>query len=307
MAPLQLVSFRYSTLYSHRILRIIVPRNHQQNSTMAAAPCEDSNHVVTEWANYAYEIIVLAPGACGGNRRRCAKTNSINHRDAAGNPINPFDVCLACQLVGSRITNRNRKPITAPPAAPFHIRARGRLLRGGPNSAWNRGRLCDSCIDYEIVEYYKRRFIGRRKTPARAANTCKCEKELRKHYCVKDRIAAYTKIQESSDRNAGQGGWLEHIDYQAATNRARYFNPNGALLARRAAAGCASNACRCGKDMRLLGAGHAYNVPVPVAACTACSGVIVDVTHDRVINFVDAWPDPTGEDAPNMDYGRTLH
>jgi hypothetical protein len=272
---------------------------------MAAAPCDDANNLVNAWASYAYEVAVPPPGACCANRRRCPKMNSTNHRDAAGNVINPFQVCLNCKTRGGAVSKRHRRPIAAPAAAPFNIRARGTLL-DGQRGAWNRGRLCDRCVNLEIAAYFNRRYVGRKKTADQAANTCKCEKELRKYYCVRDMIDACARIQNATDRNAGPGGWLEHLEYQPAQNRARSFAANAAFLNRRQAGGFLRNACRCGRDVPLPPAGQANHVPVPVAACTACSGIIVDHAHPMVTNFVQNWDAgyQMGQDEANMDYGR---
>lgn len=120
---------------------------------------------------------------------------------------------------------------------------------------------------------------------------------------MKDTIEASDKIQNATDNHAGPGpeAWLRHIEYDEENNRARYVMANTALLARRAAPGMSSNACRCGRDVPQT---NLAELPSPVAACTACSGVIVDIDHERVTNFVfnhARVPGPT-----NLVYGRRL-
>ncbi|KAK4548254.1 hypothetical protein LTR36_010124 [Oleoguttula mirabilis] len=94
-----------------------------------------------------------------------------------------------------------------------------------------------------------------------------------------------SSIQEDTERLAGQGGWLEHLEWDVNARCATWQANSIALLNRRAAAGQSSNACRCGRDIPAPGAAVAMTVPTPVAMCTACSGVLVDINSNVVVNW----------------------
>ena len=199
--------------------------------------CSDRANVVAAQASYVYEHPINVPAnlaACLPGRVQCQKPNGTNHRNAAGAVVTPMDMCLICETRAGLIVGQNRKLATAPPAAPFDIRARAQLLTGG-NGAHTRGRLCRRCTNTEIAAYYSRRLIDNMSVQ-KASRTCKCEKEMRKRYCMRDRVKMCTDIQTATDRIAGANGWLKHIRHSSTHRRARYLNHNAIMLANRRAA-----------------------------------------------------------------------
>lgn len=216
---------------------------------------------------------------------RCQCTNKRNHRTAGGATVTPFYSCPVCQTEGSRMLNHARRRATD---AGLVFPIRGRVaLRSGTQGYRTRGRLCNHCTAMEIEAYYRRRYVnGRTKSAQDAGSTCKCDKELRKKLCYLDRRDLQDRIQHDTDRFAGQGGWLEHLDHDLRTNRAIWVGANAALLNRRRNAGLCDNACRCGRDIQPpVGPQGIFDVPTPVAVCTACTGVHVDITHNGVVNW----------------------
>ncbi|KAK5111304.1 hypothetical protein LTR85_012199 [Meristemomyces frigidus] len=267
------------------------------------ANCNDRAKVLADIPNFVWPAganpalitnPLNVPACMTVGLRRCKSTRTANHRNALpgggyGPVIKPFMVCNTCEWQSTMMHNHSRRRATS--ANPgFRIRGTDALIEG-PLGAHTRGRLCNHCTAQEIEAYYNRRYVnGRTKTPDQASSTCKCTKELGKWLCYTDRKDLMKRIQADTDSNAGQGGWLEHIEWVPAIRGAFWHPIPAPLLARRAAAGRCRNPCRCGRDIPRPAAPLA--VPTPVAMCTACSGVIVDVAHNRVINWQanPIWP-----------------
>ena len=253
--------------------------------------------------------------ACHPNSNACEKTSSVHH-----NNINEFMICNNCITARDHITSRPRRHALAGHAGLLH-RSHTFLLQGThnwptPTGAWDRGQLCDPCINREIMKFHERQYVGYRRRQGHlrgVCNTCECDRELRKHYCVEDRIALCHKIQNKSDNvasHANVAAWLRHIEYDAQLKRA-VFVPNNAALARRQGAMVSDYACRCGRDVPL----GAAPPDSPVKACTACSGVIINTAHARVTNFRHATRQTRSQNAAaaaaqqvtleqNLDYNR---
>ena len=141
-----------------------------------------------------------------------------------------------------------------------------------------------------------------------AANTCKCEFELGKELCFRDRQDALQRIQEESADNAGPNGWLAHLHYAPNLGRARYVR-DAALCATlqrsRLNNGKEPNACRCGRSIPLSPVA-AGSISRPVAMCTACSGMIVEFAHPRVRDWVPSSRQRRGRNETNMELGRNV-
>ena len=280
---------------------------------MAAAPapqppCHDFATTTAETANYVWAnpaVVPAPPVPCWGPRRRCQMSSNKNHNHrqntGAGAIANPYHMCITCETHAGRMVNNDRRLVTAAANAPFNMR--GRPLTGALG-AHTRGRLCDRCRDVEIEAYWNRRYVGRKKTEDQAKSTCRCLKLIRKRLCYWDREDVRARIQSDTDRFAGPGGWLEHIDFDPDQFRAVFDDHNANLLAQRRAAGMQDAACRCGRSIARVPAAQQFNVPQPVALCTACSGVIVTPGHPRVRNF--PWTTRANDDEQNMDLGRAI-
>ena len=184
----------------------------------------------------------------------------------------------------------------------------------GPQGAHTLGKLCNRCEDAEIEAYHgrlKTKTTALRpsfKQTTAAANTCKCEIELGKDLCFRDRQDALQRIQLESASNAGPDGWLAHLHYAPTLGRARYVR-DAALYATlqrsRRTNGKEPSACRCGRSipLRPLAAG---SIPRPVAMCTACSGMIVEFAHPRIRDWVPPSRQPRGTTETNMELGRNV-
>lgn len=151
------------------------------------------------------------------------------------------------------------------------------------------GTLCRRCRNTEIERYWQRRFSGvRRQTAAKASNTCKCEAHLRdKTLCFDDRVSKHEEITYASRRNTkGILRWLYRDPNDSDRVKLAVSVPAMAwvLATRGANAALEDNACRCGRAIpkRKVQWGLMDDVPVPVAMCTCCEGVIVDTTHRKV-------------------------
>ena len=164
------------------------------------------------------------------------------------------------------------------------------------------GKLCFLCENTEIQRYWQRRFGGvRRQAEARAANTCKCAAFLSKRLCYQDRVNYLLDVEQKSLHTAaGPGCWLQWLFIHPVTGRATWATAgnvaqrNHITNSRGPGTPFEANACRCGRD--ILTAGVAYganNTPTPVAMCTACDGILIDVTHDRVTGWANGNLAPT--------------
>lgn len=266
----------------------------------AAMNCNDRNNVATARTSYVYDPALYGPlwlhGPCTANTaanptRRCEKGSQSDHHRGK----NHFMSCHHCDSTGKNVTARYRKPAGAPAAMSFrYIQSDLAILRVNLG-AWGKGRLCDLCINQEILNYYNRYHVNyhwRQQPPAPNAwgtvNTCTCKPELEQRLCIQDRISTLGRIQTKSDRIAGrppntrrEQNWLYDLDYDAARECA--VRAQGAQLTllrnRRTLAAVLDEACRCGRDVA-AGPG-----PHPVLQCTACSGVVIFPNHAQVTSF----------------------
>lgn len=169
------------------------------------------------------------------------------------------------------------------------------------------GRLCRLCENTEIVRYWERRTQGvRPQTEEKASNTCKCEAYLNKNLCYQDRCNGLLNArQKSGDNAAWPNAWLKWLFFDPADDRAKWATAEPTGAAARAAilaargnplplVGAERNACRCGREIPKRGAQHRSrlhrsrpNTPIPVAMCTACDGVVIDVLHPRVSGWAN--------------------
>ena len=192
---------------------------------------------------------------------------------------------------------------------PIHRRGQTSFFYG-LHGIWQRGHLCQRCQNDEIAAYHQRLHSGRQTQAARekAANTCTCKAKLRKRYCLEDREGLLEDLYRKATSNAiGMPNlalppcWLEFLEYDPALGRAVRvendphrirLNRQRRLGGRNPAGGNAWwNGCRCGRDIPvpvLPAAPFPVTIdglPTPVAMCTACSGVIIDVNSPQVANY----------------------
>jgi len=207
--------------------------------------------------------------------------------------------------------NNSRRRNNNPFPGAGHVWIPGKFqLLFGPDGVATRGRLCDHCRDAEIEKFYARRYVnGRQKTGVDVYSTCKCWDDLQKHICYRHKKDLQLRMEYNSDRLAGQGGWLEHIEYDPVRQRAVYVQANAPLVARKLAAGMSSNACRCGRDVPagppIINNSH-LNTQRPITQCTSCSGVVVFWNDPLVLNWqADDRRDGPGREL-NMALGRPL-
>lgn len=234
-------------------------------------------------------------------------------------------VCDSCDAQGRAMANTDRflgaLPVNIGEVLPSYCRGAETVFRDAGASqlaalglgvpphdvqlgAHHVGLLCGLCENLEIQRYWQRRFGGaRRQTAARAANTCKCDAHLRKRLCYRDRADYLLDVQRKSWDTAADPfwfSWLRWLQFNPATGRPEYCQDRPHAPARAALQNGRhndpfreDNACRCGRDIpfrpRAPAAGHflANGTPTPVAMCTACDGIIVDVAHPRVSGWAN--------------------
>lgn len=233
---------------------------------------------------------------------------------AAAPPLfaNPHRACNTCLQQGIAMLNCARTPAVplpgalpgAPPVIQWgtHVMFYGVAMPGYHLGVHRIGRLCNNCELIEIAAYHTRLYGGPRKpgTPgsaasnraqAKAANTCLCQADLAKTYCYRDRRDMLNSIRLTSDENAGIGGWLECLQLNPVTGKSEIVVTDATLhtLRNRRAGVSESNACRCGADIPLAQAANIGPpptlLPIPVAMCTACDGIIIDVNHGDVVGW----------------------
>lgn len=291
----------------------------------AVAPCKDRGNVTRAMNRYQYHGGPLTgQAACRGLalREDCTETNSIHH-------IHPYTMCNGCEARGTQVSERLRSP-----GIPFRLDRPGTLVL---RQAWTRGRLCEPCMNHEIVNFHGDHYIKtRRQAPVpnvqffRLAmyrsiwTTCKCDGVMAQNYCVEDRLDVCVKIQEETDRIAEPQPatpWLYDLDFDPATGRARRAQGGALTIVRNRRTGNnkLDNACRCGRDVdAALPPPHAPagNWLHAVLQCTVCSGIVIDTNHPRVTNFLNGPfihftrrrarpqpPPPGGAPAPNLSIG----
>ena len=276
-----------------------------------------------------------AAGCAGAaNRRRCPnkRQSQLTHLRPAADPlappvfVNPHRACDTCIAQGIAMLRCDKTPRFGAPLIEYgtHHLFYGIPLGGQHLGVHRLGRLCRNCEDDEISAYHTRLYGGTRKpgapgtqrfnlAQAKAANTCLYQADLAKPYCYRDRRNMLLDIQTASRDNAGQLQWLEHLDFNPVTQKAEFVATPAALAAlraRRVANVSEDNACRCGAEIPLAGPaqfGGPNNIPIPVAMCTACSGVVVDPTHPRVVNWRTGGRPPRGPSTEtNLRLGRNV-
>lgn len=229
-------------------------------------------------------------------------------------------VCDNCDILGRAHANVSRWTALPPPLGIGYMKSEESVFREdnppwGPPwttaanppfqlGAHHLGKLCTACEDNEIAAFHERVVSGRARQPrtpaavqaarVREARTCKCEKRLAKRMCFDDRMEVLFDIERDSGRNAGRNGvnFLHWLWFNPATGRAEQANTparQAVLSAFRGwhpASPCFQNACRCGH--MVLKANHVVlnnRTPTPVAMCTACDGILIDINHARVTGW----------------------